>query len=264
MDTETLETINQEISHFETISLSEMEGVSLMNRVDVKFLVPLHLLPSVLKDATQHYKLLQINNERICAYKTLYYDTIDYKLYHSHQAGKLNRYKVRFRNYVDSNLSFFEVKHQNNKGRTQKTRIKQPNVFKDDLSPAEVEFLEKNTPLAARELKGNIMVDYKRMTLVSKTSKERLTVDLDLTFSKEENKVAYQQVVVVEVKQEKLSSSPILDIFKKYRIKSGSISKYCLGVMSIDLDVKRNRFKNKFLHLKKIIRSYDNFARVGQ
>ena len=264
MNTEILlNKINKEAWLFEKITLDEMDSVKLMDRMDVKYLIPLNLLPLVLHEAREFYKLLEINNERLCSYETLYYDTEDYKLYHSHQSGRLNRYKVRFRNYVGSNLSFFEIKHKNNKGRTLKTRIKQPNNFEEILNNEKAEFLEKTTPLSAVELKGNLMVNYKRMTLVNKTSKERLTFDLDLTFIKDQNEVIYNQLVVAEVKQEKLGASPIIDIFKKYNLRAGSISKYCLGVMSTDRDVKHNRFKTKFLHLKKIITQYDSFARTG-
>jgi hypothetical protein len=258
-----LNKINNEASFFEKITLDQMEEVKLMDRMDVKYLIPLHLLPDVLYDARQFYKLLEINNELLCSYETLYYDTDDYQLYHSHQSGKLNRYKVRFRNYVGSNLSFFEIKHKNNKGRTLKTRIKQPNTFEKKLNAEKAEFLEKTTPLSANDLKGNLMVNYKRMTLVNKTSKERLTMDLDLTFIKNHNEVIYNQLVVAEIKQEKLGASPIIDIFKKYNLRAGSISKYCLGIMSTDSDVKHNRFKTKFLHLKKIITQYDSFARIS-
>lgn len=255
-----LNKINDEAWLFEKTTLDQMDSVKLMDRVDVKYLIPLNLLPEVLHDARQFYKLLEINKELLCSYETLYYDTEDYQLYHSHQAGRVNRYKVRFRNYVGSNLSFFEIKHKNNKGRTLKTRIKQPNTFEEVLSKEKAEFLEKTTPLSAYELKGNLMVNYKRMTLVNKTSKERLTLDLDLTFIKDQNEVIYNQLVVAEVKQEKLGASPIIDIFKKHSLRAGSISKYCLGVMSTNQEVKHNRFKTKFLHLKKIITQYDSFA----
>lgn len=258
-----LDKINEEAWLFEKITLDQMDSVKLMDRMDVKYLIPLNLLPNVLQEARPFYKLLEINNERLCSYETLYYDTEDYQLYHSHQSGRLNRYKVRFRNYVGSNLSFFEIKHKNNKGRTLKTRIKQPNTFEEVLNKEKADFLEKTTPLSANELKGNLMVNYKRMTLVNKTSKERLTLDLDLTFIKDQNEVVYNQLVVAEVKQERLGSSPIIDIFKKYHLRSGSISKYCLGVMSTVNEVKHNRFKTKFLHLKKIITQYDSFARAS-
>ena len=111
-----LSKINEEASLFEKITLGEMDSVKLMDRMDVKYLIPLHLLPYIMHEAIEYYKLLEINNERLCSYETLYYDTEDYQLYHSHQSGRLNRYKVRFRNYVGSNLSFFEIKRFTNKG----------------------------------------------------------------------------------------------------------------------------------------------------
>ena len=97
------------------------------------------------------------------------------------------------------------------------------------------------------------MVNYQRITLVNKTSKERLTMHLNLCFLQKNTEITYNQIVVAEVKQEKVTNSPIIDIFKKHGLRSGSISKYCLGVMSINPKIKYNRFKPKFLHLQKII-----------
>ena len=53
-------------------------------------------------------------------------------LYHDHHNGKLNRYKVRRRRYIDTDTEFLEVKLKNNKKRTIKSRIKlsgQPNEY---------------------------------------------------------------------------------------------------------------------------------------
>jgi hypothetical protein len=255
--------IKEEAWRFEKITLDEMESVKLMDRMDVKYLVPLHLMANILEDAKSSYKMLEIKNERLCSYETLYYDTEGLDLYHSHQSGRLNRYKIRFRNYVGSNLSFFEIKHKNNKGRTLKTRIKQPNEFETKLNQEKAEFLEKSTPLDSNKLQGNLMVNYQRMTLVNNTTKERVTLDLNLTFIKDQNIASYNQLVVAEVKQENLRNSEIIDIFKKYQLRPGSISKYCLGIMSTENEVKHNRFKSKFLHLKKIISQYDAFARTS-
>lgn len=258
------EKIKAEAWRFDKITLDEMESVKLMDRMDVKYLVPLHLMPSILEEAKTTYKMLEINNERLCTYETLYYDTEGLDLYHSHQSGRLNRYKIRFRNYVGSNLSFFEIKHKNNKGRTLKTRIEQPNEFETILNQEKADFLEKTTPLDSKKMQGNLMVNYQRMTLVNNTSKERVTLDLNLTFIKNQNTIKYNQVVVAEVKQEHLKNSEIIAIFKKYELRPGSISKYCLGIMSTENDVKHNRFKSKFLQLKKIINQYDAFARTSQ
>ena len=44
-------------------------------------------------------------------------------MYLIHHDRHLVRDKVRVRTYVDSHLTFCEVKHKNNKGRTKKKRI---------------------------------------------------------------------------------------------------------------------------------------------
>ena len=256
--------INDEVWRLEKITLEEMDNVKLMDRVETKFIVPLNLIPKILQEAKNFYKILEINNERLNSYETLYYDSENLDLYHAHQTGKLNRYKIRFRKYVESNLSFFEIKLKTNRGRTLKTRIEQPNIFEESLNLEKAVFLEKTTPLQADNLKGNVMVNYQRITLVNKTSKERLTMDINLCFLQKNTEVTYNQIVVAEVKQEKVTNSPIIDIFKKHGLRSGSISKYCLGVMSINPKIKYNRFKPKFLHLQKIMNQYDSFARTSQ
>ncbi len=248
---------------FDKISLHEMDGVKLMDRVDVKYLIPVHLLPSVLSEAKKHYLMLEINNERLSTYETLYYDTADLALYHDHQTGRANRYKIRFRNYVASNLSFFEIKFKNQKGRTIKTRIKQPSKIEPLLIGEKAMFLNDTTPLNANTLKGNLKVYYKRMTLVSKTTPERLTIDLNLAFSSDLATKSFPEIAIAEVKQERIGASPIIEIFKKFALREGSISKYCLGVITTQSKVKHNRFKQKYMHLQKAINQYKAFVAVG-
>ena len=107
---------------FEAITLQEMDSVKLMNRVDTKFILSLkkaqNLLPELIKD----YKILEINGNRMSNYESVYFDSPKYKLYLDHHKKKQDRYKVRFREYIESNLCFLEVKHKS-KGRTDKRRV---------------------------------------------------------------------------------------------------------------------------------------------
>ena len=43
-------------------------------------------------------------------------------MFHNHHNGKLNRYKIRFRDYINTKNSFLEVKFKTNKGETIKSR----------------------------------------------------------------------------------------------------------------------------------------------
>jgi hypothetical protein len=103
-----MQEVQIQTSLFEPITLAEMDGVKLMDRMDVKYLIPLALLPDILREAQSFYRVLEIDDNRLCNYKTLYYDTDDLALYKAHQNGLLNRYKVRARNYVESSLSFLK------------------------------------------------------------------------------------------------------------------------------------------------------------
>ena len=255
-----LEKIKNKTNDFEPITLAEMDGVKLMDRMDVKYLIPLNLLPDILGEAKTFYRLLEIDNERLCPYQTLYYDTQGLSLYHQHQVGKQNRYKVRSRNYVGSNLQFFEVKFKNNRGRTIKKRIKINGINEPSLQDDSSAFLTKISPLEPTDLQGVMWVNYTRLTLVSKSSPERLTIDLELTFKNDSKEIQYAQIAIAEIKQEKIGASPILDILKKYQLKSGSISKYCFGIISLFEGIKQNNFKKHLKRISKTLHQYDSFT----
>ncbi|MBK7667231.1 MAG: VTC domain-containing protein [Sphingobacteriaceae bacterium] len=118
------------LNSFESITLAEMDKAKLMDRTDTKFTFSEENLKKVLTEVKSDYKILEIENCRMSTYQTLYYDTSDLSLYLKHHNGKLNRYKIRHRTYVESKLGFLEVKFKNNKGRTIKVRIKNRKFLK--------------------------------------------------------------------------------------------------------------------------------------
>ena len=246
--------VTDKINQFDSISIQEMDGVKLMNRMDTKFIFNINELPTVLEEAKQYYKILDLKNKRISHYKTLYFDTKDFDLYNDHHSGKLNRYKIRHRTYVESNIGFLEVKFKNNKGRTIKTRIKEIEVPELHTGKA-FEFLKKTLPFDPLILFPKIWINYSRITLVNNTTTERLTLDLNLEFEKDGKKELLNQLVIAEVKQDSKIDSPFSDIMREKHIRQGSISKYCFGVVSSYKEVKKNNFKQKLSNVKKIIKS---------
>lgn len=105
-----INTIDSKLSALDPITLEEMSGIRLMNRIDTKFLVNVEKLPALLEMAKADYYVQQIGDLRKAFYRTLYYDTPEATMYVVHQAGKLNRQKIRVREYVESDLMFLEVK----------------------------------------------------------------------------------------------------------------------------------------------------------
>lgn len=245
--------VSDMLNQFSPITLEEMEGVKLMDRTDTKFTFNIKELPAILEEAKAYYKILSVEGNRISRYKTLYFDTEDFDLYNEHHSGKLNRYKIRYRTYVESNIGFLEVKFKNNKGRTLKTRIKEIEVPELHTGKA-FEFLKKTLPFDPLILIPKIWINYSRITLVNRTSAERLTLDLSLEFEKDGKTELMDKLVIAEVKQDSKADSPFIDIMRNKHIRQGSISKYCFGVASSFTEVKKNNFKQKLSNVKKIIK----------
>lgn len=246
-----MQTINNILSQFDAITLKEMDGVKLMDRTDTKYTFHFSKLSEVLESVKAYYKVLSIKNHRVSKYKTLYYDTQDFDLYNKHHSGKLNRYKIRHRTYVESDLGFLEVKYKNNKGRTIKTRIKENEIPCLNSGQAN-EFLNKTLPFDPSVLLPKIWINYERITLVNKVSAERLTIDVNLEFEKEGKSKLLNQLVIAEVKQDSKIDSPFVSVMKQRHIREGSISKYCMAIADSYNEVKKNNFKHKLLNISKI------------
>jgi len=246
-----VENLDQIITQFEPITLEEMDGVKLMNRTDTKFMMSVSDLCDALSLVTQDYRILEVQGVRASRYETLYYDTKDFYFYKRHHGGKKNRYKIRKRSYMDSNLNFLEVKFKNSKDRTIKDRTR-VSMIVEPLEDNSIKFIEENTPLRF-ELEPKIWNHFKRITLVNKNSTERLTIDLDLDFRYGDLVKELPQLVIAEVKQEVENRySPFMIVLKKKLIRPQSISKYCLGVAMLVNGMKANAFKDKLIKIRKI------------
>lgn len=243
-------------SGFDTISLSEMGAVKLMNRIDTKFLLPMNLLRPLLEEAAKEYRVQVVEGRRVASYDSLYFDTVNLEMFTRHHDRQLRRNKVRTRTYIDSDLFFLEIKCKNNKGRTKKRRIQIDGSFFErfQTSGEAVDFLEGVVKYKADELVPQLHTQFNRITLVDKAKTERLTIDLNLTFVNVQSGVTKElgPLAVIELKQDGLVHSKMRDILLALRIHPYKISKYCIGVTMTNPSAKSNRFKKKILHIKKL------------
>lgn len=235
---------------FNPISLAEMDEVKLMNRTDTKFVFRRDLLVSILKTLANHYQVLSINDGLISTYNSLYFDTPEFDYYLDHHKGKGNRYKVRIRNYTESNLFFLEIKNKY-KGRTDKKRIKLSD-FENVFSETSQTFID-SVITTKPKLEAKLWNSFSRITLVNNKLKERLTLDLNLGFSWEEKDVNYNHLVIAELKQENVNRDSLFYALMKGKgILPNSISKYCVGAIGLNPDLKYNNFKPKTLLIDKL------------
>lgn len=228
-----------------------MDSVSLMKRTDTKFVIHEKQLIEVLETIKDQYKVLQINENRMMTYSSLYFDTEDKKFYNDHHNGKINRTKIRMRKYVESDICFLEIKQKDGKGKTTKSRIKIKD-FEPNLPEDLIGFIEKTTS-EKMELKPIIWNKFNRITLVNIEAKERLTIDLNLCYKMGKSEKDYSSLVIIEVKQERFNrTSPVVKALKNKIINPYSISKYCIGMIHIYPQLKYNRFKRKLIKINNL------------
>ena len=243
--------IEKSLNQFKTISLEDINAVSLMNRIDVKFVFSKSKLIQILSELSSFYHVLTINDIQIQEYSSLYYDTIDRLFFLQHHNNRVNRHKIRFRKYVDSGLTFLEIKLKNNKGKTIKNRMRVndiPMLLSSDQKEYIKESIGKELILTPQH-----WINFRRITFVNKSYTERLTIDLDLNFSNKSIHGSFENVIIAEIKKERSSqSSKFTYIAKKYHILPTKLSKYCMSTIDLNPSVKHNRFKKKVLLINKI------------
>ena len=256
------------IAKFEPISLAEMGSVKLMNRVDTKYAVSTALLPDILKAAKSDYFAQEIDGKRIATYDTMYYDTETLDMYIRHHDRQLVRQKIRVRQYVDSNLTYLEIKRKNNKGRTSKKRIQVPgfeltagvaSTLKHKRKEDEVltveQFIDSKSRYTWDTISPHLWTKFHRITLVNKAKTERLTIDMDLVWDNVisgESKT-FGELVIIELKRDGNIPSKMTHIMQELRVKPLKISKYCIGTALTTPDIKKNRFKAKIRAIEKML-----------
>ena len=250
MNPEILEIVNA----MPPITLDEMKDVKLMNRVDTKFLVTSNELIAILKGIHDHYYAQEVEGNRLSPYSTVYYDTPDLKMYTIHHDRHLVRDKVRVRTYVDSHLTFCEVKHKNNKGRTKKKRIEVKPGTDVTKDPEAVSFLTEKQPYPVENLSPHLETAFDRFTLVNFEKTERLTIDCNLHFGNfvSGTTASMDPLVIMELKQDGRARSLLKEVLFDLRIKPYKISKYCIGTALTRPEVKQNRFKKKIRRINKL------------
>ena len=236
------------------ITLEQMSGIRLMNRLDTKYVASKEQLVRLLELVRDKYYVQETLDNRIIPYLTTYYDTDDHLMYMMHHNGRARRMKVRVRTYVASDLTFLEVKNKNNHARTKKKRIEVPS--QDDFRGTEgaKELVQKKTGLNLDRLNAVVRNRFDRVTLVNKGKTERLTIDFNIAFHNFEtdNDHETDQLVIIELKRDGNVFSPVCNLLRDIHVHPTGFSKCCIGMALTDPSLKQNNFKPKLRKLEKI------------
>jgi len=249
------------LASFDTIPLYKMSKVGLMNRTDIKYVFSAGRLPVILEQLAENYKVMEIFQDIIFPYTTAYLDTPDDLFYHQHMKGKFGRYKIRYRKYELSGVSYLEIKKKTNKRRTEKERI--VNTFiPDGFDERSSAFIKSNTPFNPELLQLKLLNSFNRTTLVNLEANERITFDFNLSFMDPRGKrVGLPFISVAELKREGHSNqSHFISTVKKLGIRPTGFSKYCVGRQYLESMPRYNLIKPKILLINKLENEYNRYA----
>lgn len=261
-----LNAINEQINGFKSHSLLDLDKSVLMDRIDTKFILSIDNLLQLLNEIRPICSVLEIDEKRISQYENKYFDTEDLRFYREHHNGGLNRYKVRFRTYLEQSRTFLEVKKKNNKSRTIKTRI--------PINQPSLENLINNQPFIyscgvnnSDELQEVQQCNYDRIAFANEKQGERLTIDFNLSYRDKnlQSPLQLEGLVIVELKQNSLNrTSSLFSILRKRKLQMCNLSKYCIGMNLLrENNIKNNRFKQVLLLMKKVTNTYQHNIKKG-
>lgn len=245
--------MKQFLHNYQSISLDKVKkGVKLMNRLDTKYVMTERQLAELLRRAADDYYVQQIGEEVVMPYRTVYFDTPDFEMYNLHHNGKLTRKKVRIRSYLDSGVDYLEVKRKNNKGRTDKQRVR----YDENLSAERRhDFLMSMAGYDDALLSPKIENSFSRITLVNRKMTERITIDTSLRFSNPDTGLDcdLEGLVIIELKRDGKAHSPVAEMLREMRVFPSGFSKYCIGMALTSPALSTNHFKPRLRRIKKLL-----------
>ncbi len=236
---------------FDPISLEETnKSASMLKHFDNKYVLERSQFDDFLSFVHKDFAILEIDGIREFSYSSCYYDD-HHRCYHDHHQGKRCRFKVRTREYVDSGAIYFEVKLKGLRGQTDKHRIPCNSFSAPEITGEALDLLsgvyEKNYKNQyVYDLKPELIVDYRRCTLVARRGGERVTIDFALSFSPAQAEGRKARVgdnfIIIETKSG--DGGGLADIvMRNLGIRQASkCSKYCLGVNLTGAVQRSNNF----------------------
>ena len=250
------------LKNFDAIWLTELNAtMSLMDRIEYKYIAHISDLEEILKDFQWEYYALEIKKIRQFVYDNVYFDTKKYGFFHEHGKGYKMRTKLRTRKYVDSKISFFEFKQRYYEN-IRKFRYDIKNNKHGKYNKKAEKFVQKLYEATYQKkldekLSESIKTTYTRFTLCSKNNDERITFDTKVTFKDLRNKkarpIVLGDIVLIESKSGKQEHKATWVLAKRNILPMNGISKYCIWLTLLwSVKTKYKRFESVISQLQKL------------
>ena len=116
-------------------------SAGLLTRIDRKYLVASDTAQGVIDALAERALVLDIDGRRCFSYASTYFDTPELGSYFQAAHKRRRRFKIRTRSYLDSGLTFLEVKTRGPRGATIKQRMDYRAADADHLTPEGLGFI---------------------------------------------------------------------------------------------------------------------------
>jgi hypothetical protein len=223
-------------------------GAALLTRVDRKYVVPVASFERLVQALDDSWTALEIDGRRQFGYSSVYFDTPDFATYRAHLQGRRRRYKVRVRRYVDSDDCMLEVKRKGARGLTIKERRDHSINDQTELGDDGRAFVDgclrghvAQGPIGS--LAPVVVTGNRRTTLASLSGHSRLTVDSDLACGWGIRHASLRPGLVVLESKVDGHASQVDRLLRSFGIRPVPISKYCVGVASLGLELPSNPWR---------------------
>lgn len=224
---------------FRAISLPELlERASMLTRVDRKYCLHADEVERAVRNLDPATQVLEIGGSRLLSYRSVYFDTADFRSYFDAAHHRRIRSKVRQRWYLDTDTAFTEVKQAGPRGNTIKTRRPVHEIGR--LSTPHARWIAETT--GAQNLTAVIWNSYRRTTLLLPDGSGRATIDTDLAWWDDAGgSLVLPDLVIIETKTNRGNS-----VFDRELWRCGHrplrISKFGAGMAALHPEFPRHRW----------------------
>jgi len=242
------------LANLDPVSLDILiESADLQTRRDRKYLVPLSLLGSLIKGTSR--KALDIDGKRSFRYESVYFDTPALVSYQAAAHRRRLRFKVRTRSYLDSGVSWLEVKTRDQRGLNAKERLAYDIEQRATLAAPGLHFLRTYEQIApsSHELHATLTTRYHRATLLDEGSGSRTTIDTNVEWETPAgSRTGLPGLAIVETKTDGASCEIDHRLWSMH-IRPRKISKYCTGLAALTPGLPANKWN-------RVLRRHFNWA----
>lgn len=239
------------------ISLEELNATAaLQTRTDRKYILSPGQAQDLLPVIAAGTQVLTIGERQAFNYSSVYFDTPELTSYYLAAHPRRRRFKIRTRSYLDTSLSYLEVKTEGARSQTVKERVEHPFELRDQLIPESYQYIREtlthelgSCPIDVAELAPVLESAYSRTTLYRADSNSRVTVDEQLSWrDSRTNKLLACEQTIVETKSA-LNAGPVDKFLWREGVRPAKISKFATGLSLLQEHLPANRWHHSTKHL---------------